>query len=489
MTKKLLLISVVALCLVLPVFTLGGGDKDGSSGYDGGPIGTADNPVTVTYLCKDVSITEPGVVEMVEAIEKGMAAQGMHIKLEVLGAPAGRYVDAVPIAYRTGQISPDLIYFQGGDLPIANEGFFVDLTSYIENSTHVKAIMQDHNKAAMENYPYLMWLAPARVQVPLMRGDWADELNSFDALMKNPTVDNYYAVLKEIKDKGIAPVSFTTDGGIAKLDSIFNHAFGVTATIIKDGGDWVYSKATDAEKEKLAFYAKLYEEDLLDNQYVTKTWETMEQAFYDGTAGMVSGTAGDVVNIYNNKMISTQGANAEIIVLPPAKGVSQAYQSVDVSKEPRGFAISVDSDVQDAAWAVLEFMASPEGRVIDKLGIEGVQYNMEGDKYVLTERFPEWWSKFWPTMNGLDTSKVEGVMLTKPAVDSLDAINEYFAADVNVLLPDELLPKMDAMNKLYTEYSTDIIRGVRPVSDFDEFVEKWNAAGGTEITEYLNSVL
>ena len=40
-----------------------------------------------------------------------------------------------------------------------------------------------------------------------------------------------------MKDKGICKWPITTDGTILKLDSVFNHAFGVTATIIKvDGG-------------------------------------------------------------------------------------------------------------------------------------------------------------------------------------------------------------------------------------------------------------
>ena len=56
---------------------------------------------------------------------------------------------------------------------------------------------------------------------------------------------------------------------------ILFHAFGVTATIVKENGKWVYAKATQAEKNKLAFYALLYKEGLLDNEYVTKQWDTM----------------------------------------------------------------------------------------------------------------------------------------------------------------------------------------------------------------------
>jgi putative aldouronate transport system substrate-binding protein len=488
-TMKKTLIIVLGLLLLCGSALIARGAQEAAPVSTGTGIGSPGAPVTVTYLCKDVDpITDAAILKQLEQkIEEGLAKEGKYIDLVILSAPTGSYATVVPIAFRTGQIQPDLIYFQGGDLPISNEGLLVDLTSYIESSINVKSVMADHNKAAMANYPYLLWLAPARVQIPVMRSDWFAKLESSKALLANPTVDNYYAMFKEMKTSGLVRWPITTDGGILKLDSVFNHAFGVTATIVKDNGQWVYSVTTQAEKDKLAFYAKLYAEGLLDNEYVTKAWDTMEQAFYEGSAGFVSGTAGDVVNVYNNKMKETQGV--ELIVLPPATGVSQAYQSIDVSKEARGFAINDDSKVKDAAWAVLEYMAGPEGRLLDKLGLEGIHYTVENGKYVLTKSFPSWWAKFWPTMNGLDTSVVVGDVLTKPAIDSLNAAAEYFAPDVNILLPEDLLPLKDAMNKLYTEYATDIIRGVRPVSAFDEFVRRWNAAGGTEINKYLATVL
>lgn len=490
MGKKNVMVALVLLLGTGFVFATGAKEVPSqTSGAAAKGIGTASSPVTVTYMCKDVDpITDAEQLGKLEAlIEQGMAKEGNYVDLEILSAPTGSYKTVVPIAFRTGQIAPDLVYFQGNDQPLAQDGLLEDLTPYVEKSTNVKAIMPDQTKAALKNYPYLMWLAPARVQIPVMRTDWFASLQSGKALLENPSVDNYYALFKEMKDTGLCKWPITTDGGILKLDSVFNHAFGITATIVKENGTWVYSDATMAAKNKLAFYAKLYADGLLDNEYVTKTWDTMEQAFYEGTAGFVAGTAGDVVNVYNNKMKETQGV--ELAVLPPAKGISHAYQSIDVTKESRGFAMSSGSTVKDAAWAVLEYMAGPDGRKLDKLGLEGIHYTVQNGKYVLTDKFPSWWAKFWPTMNGLDLSKVEGDVLSAPAIKSLDAAAKYFAPDTNVLLPEDLLPLKDAMDKLYREYSTDIIRGVRPVSDFDEFVVKWNKAGGTEISKYLATVL
>ncbi|MDD4083501.1 MAG: extracellular solute-binding protein [Sphaerochaetaceae bacterium] len=450
MKKVLLVLMLVMVISIGFVFATGQTESKGSEAASTieNKFGTPENPVTVTYLCKDVNPQDAGNPEMVKAIEEGLAKEGKYIKLEILNAPAGSYATVVPVAYRTGQISPDLIYFQGGDLPIAQEGLLEDLTPYIADSENVKNIMDNHNIERMKNYPYLLWLAPQRVSVPIVRGDWFNELDSSKALASNPTPDNYYAFFKEMKAKGLCEWPLTIAGETSRLDSMFNHAFGVESTLVKQNGKWVYSQVTEGEKNKLAFYAKLYKEGLLDNNYLTKNWETKEKAFYEGDSGMIIGTAGAVINIYNNKLMQTQGDQAEGVVLPPAKGIGQAFLSVDVTKESRGFAINVDSMVKDAAWAVLDFMASPEGRVIDKLGIEGIHYNLVDGKYVLTDQFPQWWARFWDTLNGLDTSKVVGQVMTSPAMDSLALMNKYFAADTNVLLPEEYLPLKDSMDKL-----------------------------------------
>lgn len=80
-------------------------------------------------------------------------------------------------------------------------------------------------------------------------------------------------------------------------------------------------------------------------------------------------------------------------------------------------------------------------------------------------------------------------MLSTPAADSLALGAEYYYNDVNVIIPDELQPQLAAVTSIYTEYANEIVRGVRPVDDFAEMVEKFNAAGGDALTEYVNSVL
>ena len=494
--KKLIAL-LLAMVMVLSLAACGGkteapkadapaADAPAAEPIEIGAIGSPDAPVTVKVVVKDVFPDEPDVIALCAAINEKMAAQGNYVNVEFVEPPASGYASAMPLAVMNGEVDADIIYFQGGDKPLADQGLLEDLTGYIAGSEYVKGLMDASNVAKMESYPYLLWLAPPRVSTPVVRTDWLEGVASYETLVADPTPENYIAFFKELKEVNGAKHAFTMYGDLQKLDAFFNHAFGVTGTCVQENGEWIFSKASQAEKAKLEFYAQLYAEGLLDPDFLTLTWDVVEQRFYDGEAAIIAGTAGGVVQVYDQKMLSLYGDSAALTVLPPAKGVSQSYLSIDVTKEGRGYAINIDSEVKDAAWAVLEFMASPEGRILDKVGIEGTHYNIEGDKIVFTDKFAGWWARFWDTTNNFNpTPALAEPVLTPAAQDSLDKVNEYMIMDHNLLIPEELTPQWDAMNQLYNEYAADIVRGIQPIDAFDEFVEKWYANGGNDFHDLL----
>lgn len=97
-------------------------------------------------------------------------------------------------------------------------------------------------------------------------------------------------------------------------------------------------------------------------------------------------------------------------------------------------------------------------------------------------------ASFFETINTFEPKPaLQKPIMSEPAMKSLDMAKQYYKEDTNILIPEEYLPQWDAMNALYNEYSSDIIRGVKPVSSFDEFVSKWNAAGGNDLNKYLET--
>lgn len=456
---------------------------------------TANGPTTVRVVLKDDNSTNPVSVAYFDAIEKGLKEdENIDVNFELVDLPQGNYAEKLSLLLYSGDI-PDLIYFQGGDQPIAQQGLLEDLRPYIKESKYLKDMIQPYNEQRLENYPYLLWIKPLGPKVPVVRKDWFDQMASSKALMEDPTVDNYYAFFKELVEKkpaGSKPSSaLTVAGDMTEINFTFDQAFGITNTWLKkDDGTFQYSKVSENEKDKLAFYNKLYNEGLLDPQYLTKEWDTKEKAFYDGDTAVIPGTAGKIIDIYNGKMVEVNGEGAQVVVLPPAKGVSQGYGATDVTKESRGMAISSQSENKQLVFDILDYLASPEGQKIDRLGFEGEHYNVTDGKINLTEKYyGEWFARFWePVGINLDTP-LNTPLLSEPAANSLQAAQDFYSEDNNFIIPEEYIANWDAMENLYKEFSTDVITGKRPISDFDKFVEEWNAAGGDKITELANEKL
>jgi putative aldouronate transport system substrate-binding protein len=267
-----------------------------------------------------------------------MADAGTPVDIELMKVPAGNYAEKISLMIMSGDV-PDLIYFQGGDEKLAMQDILEDMRPWVAKSKYFKALMDAHSVTRLENYPFIVWIAPPRVRTPVMRRDWYDSLPSAKAVMANPSVDTYYALFKDLVAKKGAAYGICVTGatnGIEELDAIFDAAFGNTSTWMKGAdGKWSYARVSANEKAKLEFYAKLYKEGLLDPEYLTKKWDSKEQVFYEGKAGIIPGVAPGSVDVYVNKMMKAQGT--DLVALPPAKGKAQGLTPfVDVTKETRG---------------------------------------------------------------------------------------------------------------------------------------------------------
>ncbi|TCZ76605.1 extracellular solute-binding protein [Paenibacillus albiflavus] len=487
--KKMLITLVAMLMLVTTACSSGGGDKGASStptpNAGSTPAASAD-PVKITIVDKDLAADDP----LIKGIEEGMKAEGKNVKIEIVPVQSGTYSEKLGLLLQSGTI-PDLIYFQGGDYQFAKtQQILEDLTPYIEKSTYVKAAMSPFNQVRTKNYPYLVWLSPTTTKIPVVRQDWFDQTASGKDLIANPTVDNYYNFFKELKEKNKTKFAYTVPGDLEEIDTLFGQAFGLTSTWIKGAdGKYTFGKTTEFEKNKLDFYAKLYKEDLLDHEFLTKKWDTKEKAFYDGDAAVIAGTQGKVIDLYNQKMTSQNGATATVMPLPAAKGVGQGYSPIDVSKESRGFAISTTSKNKDMAFAVLEFLASPKGQMLDKLGVEGEQYQIVDGKIKLTEKSAEWYARFVDSNVNFKPDKEfdpSTPFLSAPAFKSLEMVAAMSTKDNAFIMPAELASKWDACVAVYKEFAANYVIGKKTAADFDKFVQDWNAAGGKDITEYAN---
>mgnify|MGYP002638572750 CR=1 FL=1 len=455
---------------------------------------TADGEkITLRIVLKDVSPEDPTYQEWLKQFNEGLDAAGIGAQLELVSLQSGTYSENLALLLNSGDI-PDIIYFQGGDEEFAlNQKILEDLTPYIEKSVYIKGMVDSrpYIQTRLKNYPYLLYLSVLSTKVPVIRTDVLDQCAVKDAFLADPSVDNYYQLMKEAKEQGYL-AAYTVAGDLAEINNVFDQAFGLSTTWVKGDSGYIYGRVSDASLEELKFYAKLYKEGLLDNEYANNNWEDKENKFYSDGAAIVSGTQGDVIDSYNTKQIKANGDGAVLTVLPPAKGAAQGYTPIDVSKDSRGIAISALSEHKDLAFEVLEYAASPEGRVLDLLGFEGTHYEKDADgKFKLLDAHDNWYSVIWGLTDNLDMDSMsaETPYLSQPGENSLSMFLSYSSEDNAVVIPSDYAVAWDGCTSVYKEFAADFVMGNKTEADWDAFVKEWNEAGGAQVTEYVNTVL
>jgi len=456
--------------------------------------GTAANPTVITCVIKDLGDYQ----EMLNQMEIELAEDGIFVKFQPVQIQEGSYADAMGLMLQGGTI-PDLMYFQGGDYQFAiTQGILEDLTPYISNSKYLKDVLEDHTKARLANYPYLLWVATPRNKVPLIRNDWFSQLPTGKTVLENPTTENYYNFMKEIQTKFTHGPVLTCQGatdGLAEIDMMFGQAFGTSTSWVKDSNNkYVYSKVTESELKKLEYYARLYKENLLDNEYLSKKYSAKEQAFYKGQVGIVLGTQNTVVPKYETKMIAANTPDATLAVLPPAKGPDGVcvFSPVAVDKETRGWAISKTSQHKQLVFDILDWLAGGKGAMLDQYGIKGKDYNITADNTIQILN-DGWWPRFHEALKNFNPGmEYEGnkPLFAYPIMkEANDMVNAHTKLDNSFMMPEELTTDWDAANLVYKEFAADFVSGKKTAKDWDAFVKEWYAMGGTSVTEYANKIL
>ncbi|MDR2975750.1 MAG: extracellular solute-binding protein [Streptococcaceae bacterium] len=448
--------------------------------------------VTLKIAYKDDNSSNKAAVKYYKELSKVLKKSGnLNVKFEIVDLPSESYADKLALQISSGNI-PDIIYFQGGDAQFAQQKVLEDLRPYVKDSKYLKDMMTEVNTRRLENYPYLLWIKPNRASVPVVKKRVLDQVADQASLMADPTSANYTALLKALIGKSdgtgnAASYGITTAGTVAELDNAFKMSFGLDKTWIQQDGKYVWSGVSDKEKDKLTFYKKLYDEGILDKEFLTKQWDTKEQAFYDGKSGMILGTTGKVIDMYNQKTQDLSGDT--LVALDPAKGASQGYGATDLSKESRGLAISSQSKHKEVAFQVLDFLGSPEGQLLDRFGYKGEEYNIVDGKIDFTDKEANWYARFWEPRKLNVKYELAKPLMSAVAEDSLDKVDKFYTADNAFVIPDDLTTQWDAATNVFNEFEADVITGKKPISSFDAYIKSWQDAGGKAVTDYANKHL
>lgn len=338
----------------------------------------------------------------------------------------------------------------------------------------------------------------------MIRQDWLDALG-----LKMPTTqEEFVNVLRAFKNddpNGNGVKDEIPTGGRAEARWMEN-LFGMYGVATWEGypqwdiydGQLTYSAVTKNMRDALEWIASLYKEGLLDPETMLNDKPAWDGKINSNLVGSWTHLPQEAYN-YAETMYNTTGVKPNIAILPAisAPGYEGFYTAMKVSGVGL---VAKNTDDEKKIQAVMKMLnAYADTSLWNSFynGVEGMHSKMVDGKLM---RLPE--DK--KTQQNLVLAPYNGIATIDFQIQSLEAQKtperewavsqairniqdnqkyvKFIAGDG---IPASIYANYpDIQNRaLYIEYATKIIIGEYPIEKFDEFVEKWNATGGEEVTK------
>lgn len=338
--------------------------------------------------------------------------------------------------------------------------------------------------------------------VTYIRQDWLDKLG-----LKAPkTVDEYITVLKAFKEKDPNgngkndEIPFTARSKFSFGNAFFG-AYDVIPSLWKYQNDQLVPNFIRPEMvDALKTYRKLYEEKLLDNEFLVmagKDWDAKIKG--SAVAGMWAHAA-----TYPDKWQSDVQAgdpNAKVAVISSPVGPSGKPGAVDeIGSSVSDYVWTLPKNTKNAAEVIkfLDWYYNPDNKDKDNFllyGLEGTDYTVENGKikynYPKTaeETGAEFMHQGWLAFTGPKKYLTdEEYIKNKPGGDKILAALKVAQAEgaKNDGLGMPSLPTLQARPELkydglWLEFASKVITGKESVDKFNDFVADWKKRGGDQL--------
>lgn len=279
------------------------------------PIADEQNPLTLKIWSTmgDVIANDIKDFNDILAFQEMEERTGIHIEWE--HAVSGQDTEAFNLMLATRDL-PDLIRNNIGSagkeaIKYVQDDVIIDLSPYMEYAPNFKGILDEnadlYRQLADDNggvyfFPSLNMDVRTRVYRGFMiREDWCDDVG-----MEIPSnTDELYEVLKAWQDQDV--------NGNGKKDEVFSGCgsndflvynllwcFGSHYGFQLKDGEVTHGLLTEEFKEGMAYIAKLYEEGLIDPDFLTNDTTKWESKFISEEAGVAYGIASRIDKFNKN---------------------------------------------------------------------------------------------------------------------------------------------------------------------------------------------
>lgn len=415
---------------------------------------------------------------------------------------------------------PDIVAANIDDINrFAISGAFRSLDDMIASSApNIKKYLIDNKAAyaqaaATDNKVYAIpMLSAVRTAMGYnIRMDWLEKLN----LDVPVTIDDWYNVLKAFRDNDPNgnnikdEVPLVLDNAWEAYFMNFADAWGIELNVFNDywmvkDGELVYAPLLPEAKEFIGTYAKWYDEGLIDREFLTRE-DTNNYHILQDIAGATCYWTGFVAAQNELPEVKANDPNTNWQVIPPPvlnAGQKPRTFSQQLDTTTWSWAMSGKTQYADDIIKIFDYVYSDEGSMLFNFGIEN-------DTYEIVNGVPQYTSKVtgyekgtmtYIRENGMQAligmrqlPEYEKAMCQTPDVAKqlFDYVeNDYFYDPTPRLVLTE--EDNDAYQSLFsaietytTEELTKFIIGQRPMSEYDDFINKVNSMNIEQAKGYM----
>ncbi|MCL6459745.1 MAG: extracellular solute-binding protein [Gorillibacterium sp.] len=402
------------------------------------------------------------------------------------------------------------------------DAFYIDMNNFLK--WRVKGVFLDVNPL-LANYPNLTQdikpetfaignpsgkaygiplYTPETRDTLVIRKDWLDKLG----LEYPTTTDELYNVASAFvkddpdgngKDDTIGFSTSISGGTTFSFLDYLRSAFGLANGWQEIDGALVPWQTQNKElKDFLSYLRKAYAEDVLDKDFaVNKNNDPSVKAEANrlgihqlvATAIYAEGSSGSELNI--KKTVP----NAEWITGAPPKGPS-GLQGVGTGASSNKVVINatIDKNKQERILAILDYLSTDEGDILNKNGVEGIDYIKTADnKYEKLDQFDKdrpfiigFW--FFRKVNPLTTYRLWDDPAYAQKINAIfDENAKYASPNKGVGVYSETAAKFGTSldQKLMSEMVKYIVGDI-PAEGIDKAIDDWKKNGGDKIIEEMN---
>ncbi len=486
--------ALVALVMVLCL----AGCASGSSGTAGASADSQEAPRELSLCMSQTrwggSVDDTHMKAYVEALEKAT-----NTKIEMIAPTHTDFNEKLNVLMASGEY-PDIIRpQQSWDYigQFAVRGYLQPVTKWInEDERFAKLKETDLSIYQSGEDIYGIPTGMGNAKIIWVRQDMIDKYGL--DIEETMTTDAFVEQMRKIDQSQTIPLVIPK--WIVNFQIYYNFFGAYGGPIQDENGQWIDGIATQEMKDALLWLKGLYDEGIIDSEFITNENSNMREKFYTGQAACMV----DYSTYYQNILTNSESVGAPTVGVPIYTLIGPNGDKGNLN-ESGGEAMALTKTCKnpEAAMDVIHYMFfQPEGELLNTVGVEGVHYTIENGELTPTEAAVTGGYTVNPVNLGSSFSPID--LTTLPYTfagmksENLNIANEIVskALSADNLGPMVKIPMGTSQvydenaatynNNLY-EMATKIVMGTADIEQvYADYAKFWQSINGDEMLKQLN---